>query len=234
MTFRAFAHRWALPFAVFLAALPASSQTPAPGAAAPAAASAPAAAAAPAPAATTPAANVYNIEILVFRTTQALGAAENWSAQAPRDYSSDGDAAEGTKGVGRFVGLLPQTSWQLTPIENKMRSTGLYVPVAHVAWSQTASDWGTRAGFTIARLGIDAPGLAGTVFLERGQFLHLGMALTYAPANPPAGMGAGPGTTFTMSETRRIRFYERHYYDHPGFGVIALVTPAQGARPAGR
>ena len=61
-----------------------------------------------------------------------------------------------------------------------------------------------------------------------------GMALTYAPDSPAAGIGAGPGTTFSLSETRRIRFYERNYYDHPGFGVIALVTPAQGARPAGR
>ena len=42
------------------------------------------------------------------------------------------------------------------------------------------------------------------------------------------------GTTFTINETRRVRFYERNYFDHPAFGVIALVTPAQGARPAGR
>jgi hypothetical protein len=216
--------RLTLSLAVLLVALPASAQTPA---AAPAPAGAPAAAPAPT-------ASVYNIEIIVFRTNQALGGAENWSAQTSHDYNSDGEASEGTKGVGRFVGLLPQTSWQLTPIENKMRSSGLYVPVAHVAWSQTASDWGTRAGFTLTRLGLDVPGLSGTVFLERGQYLHLGMALSYAPANPPAGMGAGPGTTFTINQSRRIRFYERSYYDHPGFGVIALVTPAQGARPAGR
>jgi hypothetical protein len=229
MTFRVFATALAFPFAVLVGAPPASSQTPATNAAA----QAPTAAtpAAPAPA---PTANVYNIEIVVFRATQALGGAENWSAQVSHDYNSDGEAAEGTKGVGRFVGLLPQTSWQLTPIENKLRSSGLYVPIAHVAWSQTASDWGTRAGFTLQRLGIDAPGLAGTVFLERGQFLHLGVALTYEASSPPAGLGAGPGTTFTMNETRRIKFYERNYYDHPAFGVIALVTPAQGSRPAGR
>ena len=230
MTFRAFATAWALPFAVLLAALPASSQTPP--AAPPAAA--PAATAAPAPA-TPPAANVYNVEIVVFRTNQALGGAENWSAQTARgDYGTDSDAAEGSKGVGRFVGLLPQTAWQLTPLENKLRSSGLYVPVAHVAWSQTASDWGTRAGFTLTRLGLDVPGLSGTVFLERGQFLHLGMALSYAPGSPPAGLGAGPGTLFTLSESRRIKFYDRNYYDHPAFGVITLVTPAQGSRPAGR
>jgi hypothetical protein len=85
----------------------------------------------------------------------------------------------------------------------------------------------------VQRLGIDAPGLTGTIFLERGQYLHLGMSLNYAMPNPPAGLGAATGTAFVMNTNRRIRFYERNYYDHPAFGVIALVTPA-GGRPAGR
>jgi len=181
-----------------------------------------------------PTASVYNIEILVFRATQSLGAAENWDVQGPRAFGTGDEATIGARGVGRFVAALSADKFQLTPLENKLRSTGLYAPVAHVAWSQTASDWGTRAGFPVQKLGIDAPGLSGTVFLERGQYLHLGMALSYAPVAQPAGMGAGPGTTFNLSETRRIKFYERNYYDHPAFGVIALVTPAQGARPAGR
>ena len=52
--------------------------------------------------------------------------------------------------------------------------------------------------------------------------------------SPPAGLGAGADTPFTLNESRRVRFYERNYFDHPAFGVIALVTPAQGARPPGR
>jgi len=180
------------------------------------------------------AANVYTIEILVFRATQALGGAENWSVQDSRNYGTAEETGNTSRNVGRFVASINSSQFQLTPLENKLRSTGLYVPVAHVAWQQTASDWGTRAGFTVQKVGITAPGLSGTVFLERGQYLHLGMALSYSPADPPAGLAAAPGSTFNLSESRRIRFYERNYYDHPGFGVIALVTPAQGARPAGR
>jgi len=179
-------------------------------------------------------ANVYNIEIVIFRATQALGGAENWNVQPTRSYGTGDETTNTSRNVGRFVTALPASRFQLTDVENKLRASGLYTPVAHVAWSQTASDWGTRAGFTVQKLGIGAEGLNGTVFLERGMYLHLGMALSYVPPNPPAAMGAGPGTTFQMSESRRIRFYERNYYDHPGFGVIALVTPAQGARPAGR
>jgi peptidoglycan-binding protein CsiV len=178
--------------------------------------------------------NVYTIEILVFRATQALGGAENWNVQGTRNYGTGDETGNTSRNVGRFVASISPSQFQLTPLENKLRSSGLYVPVAHVAWQQTASDWGTRAGFTVQKLGITAPGLSGTVFLERGQYLHLGMALSYSPADPPAGIAAAPGSMFNLSESRRIRFYERNYYDHPGFGVIALVTPAQGARPAGR
>jgi hypothetical protein len=177
----------------------------------------------------------YNIEMIVFRSTSAQGGPENWSAEgaASEDLIAGAESGGGSS-VGRFVNLLPASQFQLSEIENKLRSSGAYVPIAHVAWSQTASAWGTRAGFTVQKLGIDVPGLSGTVFLERGQFLHLGLALSYAPPDPPGGLGAAPGTTFTMNQSRRVKFYERNYYDHPAFGVIALVTPAQGARPPGR
>jgi hypothetical protein len=177
----------------------------------------------------------YHIEIIVFRANSAQGGAENWSTEGSvnntvGEESSTADSSQ----VGHFISALPPAQFQLTDLETKLRSSGAYVPVAHVAWAQTASAWGTRAGFPVQKLGVDVPGLNGTVYLERGQYLHLGMALNYAMSSSPAGLGAGPGTAFTLNENRRVRFYERNYYDHPAFGVIALVTPAQGARPAGR
>ena len=191
-------------------------------------------AAVPSPAPAPPPASVYNIEIIVFRTTSALGGAEDWSAEAGARNVAGEESASGAATVGHFVAPLPPSMWQLGELESRLRASGVYVPVAHTAWSQTASSWGTRAGFTVQKLGIEVPGLSGTVFLERGQWLHLGMSLTYAMAAPPQGLGAAPDTPFTINESRRVRFYERNYFDHPAFGVIALVTPAQGARPPGR
>ena len=199
----------------------------------PAAAEEPPAAPAPAPA-PGPGSTVYNIEIIVFRATSALGGAEEWSAEAGARNIAGEESAGGAVTVGHFVGALPSSAWQLGELENRLRSSGVYVLVAHTAWAQTASSWGTRAGFTVEKLGIEVPGLSGTLFLERGQWLHLGMSLTYAMAAPPQGLGAAPDTPFTINESRRVRFYERSYFDHPAFGVIALVTPAQGARPPGR
>jgi Peptidoglycan-binding protein, CsiV len=176
----------------------------------------------------------YQIEIIVFRANSAQGGAENWSSEGGTNNTIGEETASASSQVGRFISALSPAQFQLNDLETRLRSSGAYAPVAHVAWSQTASAWGTRAGFPVQKLGVDVPGLTGSVYLERGQYLHLGMALTYALPSPPAGLNAGPGTAFALNENRRVKFYERNYYDHPAFGVIALVTPAQGARPAGR
>ncbi len=187
----------------------------------------------------TPPVPAYTIELVIFRATSALGGAENWAAEsAAKNVSNDSSAGETSSSadtqVGHFIQLLPESQYQLTDIEKRLRASAGYAPIAHVAWSQTASTWGTRAGFALQRLGIDVPELTGTVVLERGQYLHLGMTLAYTPANPPPNLGAAAGTTFTLNEGRRVRFNERSYFDHPAFGVIALVTPVAGTRPGRR
>ncbi|HUK02777.1 MAG TPA: CsiV family protein [Steroidobacteraceae bacterium] len=192
-------------------------------------------AAATAPTAT-PGAPEYNVELIVFRATAAQSGAEAWASEAQADgplgdLDSDapGPAAPGA-GEGRFLRLLAGGEMQLSGIESRLRASGAYVPVAHAAWSQTANPWGNHAGIPLQRLGVDVPGLNGTVTLERGTFLHLALSLNYAMEDPPAGLGAAPGTMFTMHDSHRVRFYERNYFDHPAFGVIALVTPVQGSR----
>jgi hypothetical protein len=178
----------------------------------------------------------YDIEIVVFRTKVALGQPENWAAETPASSATvaGGEASSGSGPAGRLLTVLPASDYRLAAIEARLRTSGTYLPVAHAAWVQTASAWGTRDGFPLESLGINVPGLTGVVFLERGEFLHLGMTLNYTIQDPPPGLNAPPGTTFVMNETRRVRFYQRNYYDHPAFGVIALITPARGPRPPGR
>jgi len=177
----------------------------------------------------------YDIEIVIFRATVALGQPENWAAETTASATvAGGEASSGSAAVGKLISVLPSSDYRLTSIAARLRTSGTYMPVAHAAWVQTASAWGTRGGFSLQDLGIDVPGLTGVIFLERGEFLHLGMTLNYTMQNPPPGLHAPPGTTFVMNETRRVLFYQRNYYDHPAFGVIALVTPARGPRPPGR
>lgn len=176
---------------------------------------------APAPAAA-PAATVYNVELVVFSGNG--GASEDWSAPGARAPAGSGDAGSGNAQVGRLVATLPPSQFQLANEVAKLRASGRYQILTHLAWQQTASTWGTRAGFKLARLGSQAGGLSGIVYLERGTYLHLGVNVAY---------NAG-GTSYRIDETRRIKFYDKQYFDHPAIGVLAMVTPSQGAKPPGR
>lgn len=170
----------------------------------------------------------YNVEMIVFAVAAGPAQREDWTAGGAR-LARGGDAGEGAAGgaqVGRFGGPLPAAQFQLNDVEAKLAANGNWRPLAHVAWSQTASSWGSRAGFTLQQLGVRVPGLTGTVFLERGTYLHLGMSMKYS---------AGDGrAAYDLTEIRRVKFYEKNYYDHPAYGVIALVTPAGGGRAPGR
>ena len=170
----------------------------------------------------------YNVEMVVFAVAAGPAQREDWTAGGAR-LARGGDAGEGAAGgaqVGRCGGPLPPAQFQLNDVEAKLAASGNWRPLAHVAWSQTASSWGSRAGFTLQQLGVRVPGLTGTVFLERGTYLHLGMSMKYS---------AGDGrAAYDLTEIRRVKFYEKNYYDHPAYGVIALVTPAGGGRAPGR
>ena len=169
---------------------------------------------------------VYTIELIVFRNMSGSGGVEDWGAKA---VARGPDSPEQPVVTGRFVQSIPASQFQLNDVAAKLQNTTNYQPIAHFAWQQTASTWGSRAGFTVAKLAGSVPGLSGIIYLERGSYLHLGMSLNYQTSNPPAGLGAPAGTVFNLTESHRVRFRTLSYFDHPAYGVIALVTPANAS-----
>jgi hypothetical protein len=164
--------------------------------------------------------NVYTIEVVVFRNMSGGGGPEDWSAKP----TARGPDKPDSSFTGRFIQSIPAAQFQLNDVAAKLQNTSNYQPIAHFAWQQTASSWGSRAGFAVAKLAGNVPGLTGTIYLESGTYLHLGMALNYQSSNPPPGLGADPGTVFAMAESRRVIPFQPAYFDHPAFGVVALVT----------
>jgi hypothetical protein len=179
----------------------------------------------PAAHAQTPPPTVYTVEIIVFRNLSGAGGPEDWNIKPVARRPDTPDSSV----TGRFVGSVPSSQFQLNDVAAKLRNTANYPPIAHFAWQQTASSWGSGAGFTVAKLAGSVPGLSGIIYLEAGDYLHLGMSLNYQTSSPPAALAAAPGTVFMLSESRRVKRFERNYFDHPAFGVIALVTPAKPA-----
>jgi len=159
------------------------------------------------------AASLYNVEVLVFR----MNGPREGEPGAAAARSATGDTAQGATQVARYVSGMPATQLQLAGARQKLVAAG-YRVLAHAGWTQSASSWGARGGLPVEQVGVRVAGLSGSFMLERGALLHFGMNLRYTPEG---------GAALQMSEIRRIRLNEKNYFDHPGLGVVAVVTPAK-------
>jgi hypothetical protein len=163
---------------------------------------------------------MYAVELIVFRVTSPSGN-EDMSAVPPgRGFGNESTRGGGTPHVLR---ILPASDYRLAGVENTLRGSGAWRPIAHAAWIQTAANWGTHMGIALGDLGINTPGLSGMVFLERATYLHLGLELT---------LNSG-GISYTIKEMRSVKYNERQYFDHPAFGVIAVVSPVNANSGSG-
>ena len=151
------------------------------------------------------ASGLYQVEVIIFQA-EALPRGEDLSA-----------SAEGRGFNGQLErGATPPTLLRM------LRAGHSWRVLAHTGWIQGATDWPQHAGLKFEDLGIAVPGLSGSVYVERGQYLHLGFDLH---------LGTDPA--FSLSELRKVKFNEKNYFDHPGVGVIAIVSPARSAKTGG-
>jgi hypothetical protein len=157
---------------------------------------------------------LYEVEIVVFRTS-SVSAGEDWSA-VPTARGFGNESTRG--GAPQVVRLLTSSDYKLNAVETSLRGSGAWRPIAHAAWVQSAANWGTHVGIALSDLGINTPGLSGMVYLERATYLHLGFNLSLSA-----------GATYSIDEMRSVKYNEKQYFDHPAFGVIALVSPVQRA-----
>lgn len=171
----------------------------------------------------------YDVEVVVFRILSGSGTPEEWSAEKglqPQQLTvpDDESAAPGALSAAPPVATttetfpaLPTPRFKLSAIEDTLRRSRNYQVMGHFGWTQPGFPR-TEAHY----MSIDSlvtGGLTGRVALSRGRYLHFTVDLV---------LNDSSGERFLLQHTRRMRSNERHYIDHPKFGVIALVTPTQG------
>jgi hypothetical protein len=165
---------------------------------------------------------LYEVELIVFRSSSVSGG-EDWDALPPgRGFGST--AARGGA-VPQVLRVLTAGDYRLGTIEATLKASGAWRPIAHAAWIQTAANWGTHTGIALADVGINVPDLSGMIYLERAPiYLHLGFDVHLSA-----------GATYTIKEMRSVRYNDKQYFDHPAFGIIAVVTPIKhGEAPPGQ
>lgn len=168
----------------------------------------------------------YDVELVIFRNLGATGTAENWTLEEtlakergviPEDDEGAGGAQTPTKtSQDVTVSPLSNAQFKLTAIEDALRRSHAYQPLAHIGWTQTGYPLQGAPFVSIAPLLPASLPLAGQVILSRGHYLHLTLDLVYQANNPQP---------YVLRQSRRMKSGEKHYFDHPAFGVIALVTP---------
>jgi hypothetical protein len=161
----------------------------------------------------------YGVEVIVFRAS-SVNAAEDWDAAPPgRGFGSSANRGGASLQVLR---VLAPSDYRLGTVEATLRASGTWRPIAHAAWIQTAANWGTHAGIALTDVGINLAGLSGMVYLERAPiYLHLGFDVHLSA-----------GATYSIKEMRSVRYNDKQYFDHPAFGIIAVVTPIKHGEAA--
>lgn len=173
----------------------------------------------------------YDVELVIFRHLGANSSPEQWETEVSKSGSQleipdeeqtpfSSSAPTPSADTTTFPALAPG-KYKLTAIADTLRRSRNYQPLAHIGWTQPGFPRDSARYIPVTALVPPGSGLTGQVALSRGRFLHLTLDLGYeAPAT-----ATEPAQRYVLRQTRRMRSNERHYIDHPKFGVIAVITP---------
>jgi hypothetical protein len=154
--------------------------------------------------------SLYTVEIVVFRGSGNAGALPD-KTTVPA-FSDDG------------IEAAPAPLGKLTNAATRLRSRGGMRVLAHKAWTQGPTAWGSGRGVSASQLAL-GDGVEGKISLERGENpLNVRLDLVLEEG----------GRRFRINEVRRnVKAGQVLYFDHPSFGVLAIVTAATATPAAG-
>ena len=184
-------------------------------------------------------AQLYDIELVVFRNLIENDGGEVW----PREDSvwRETSVAEPDHAAEPEVAWLGEP-YRLAAHYEALRRSAQYRPLAHFAWRQPVVDRDQAAALQLPAAGARAGGayVDGSVRVAVERYLHLYLDLRLHGTVPVPTTRFQPGVEpepqaapeFRLTEKRRMRSKELHYFDNPRFGVLALITPYTPAQPA--
>jgi hypothetical protein len=153
------------------------------------------------------------------------------AALAPQDYRMQGEAQR-IAANGNYE-LLLHTGWRQAGLSQE-QSVALRVLAAETGRiTEINEDTGIEPASSTTATVPHAIRLDGTLRLILSRYLHLEADIIYRAAETRKEDGfftlfrseqpEHPG--YRLKEMRRMRSREMHYFDHPMFGIITLVTP---------
>lgn len=148
--------------------------------------------------------------------------------------------------IAGFPDYVPTEGRELRSVYARLERLDAYEPMLYRAWIQAALPADQAVPFPVAADLLDDVRLRGTITVYKGRYLHMEVDLDLSadpPEPTPSEAESVPtyGDVFTpqepatpvvpaltpahhLQESRRIRGVNPQYFDHPQFGVIALVS----------
>jgi len=185
----------------------------------------------------------FDIELLIFQNFNADDGGEVWPVDYSEWFNDDTPEFDNTQpaapgltppGPGTPVWLAP-ASLHLRAEQQTLKRAANYRVLRHLAWRQTVVDRAHAQAITLPAVSADNPvRVEGSVrvAVERYLHLYLDLKLVDTTLTLNADFSDYDLPEFRMNQHRRMRSKELHYFDHPKFGVIALITPYVPPEPA--
>jgi hypothetical protein len=166
---------------------------------------------------------IYDVEVVIFSNSTSGDNGEHWSRPGAVTADSGGFPQ------GEFT-ELDRSLYRLGGVSNALQQSRGYSVLFHRAWRQVASGQDSAPAYPVRSLATGgSEAVEGSVRLVLERFLHLDANLLLVSARAAGASGyaeaSGSVPVYALREQRRIRSGELHYFDHPHFGMIALVTP---------
>jgi hypothetical protein len=177
----------------------------------------------------------HDVELVFFRIVNPTGTPEDWAAIEARllgapTTSADAAASDHAATIApptNAVSVLPPeitnfpaldaARFKMTAIAAALQRSKSYQLLGHIGWTQPGYPMDAAPKVDVTSYLPPASPISGSVALARGRYLHLSANVIFT---------APEGQRFVLREQRRIqRSADKHYLDHPQFGVIAVITP---------
>jgi hypothetical protein len=172
------------------------------------------------PRAATPSLNLYEVEVIVFSNQLPdMEGGELWRFEQIRP--ENGDIAEAV-----VLGEQPPAESLLSPAALALEQSGRHHVLAHLRWQQNAE---VKSSSKPVKISNPAESLDGALRLYSSRYLLMDINLTLREPARTGFFGVSGGDTqiYRLSEFRRIKLLETHYFDHPKFGVLVRVAPVK-------
>lgn len=154
---------------------------------------------------------VFDVEIIVFRHLNA----DQAERMVDRVASATDSAATPAPAPRRVRSeTLPPAALRLGDINERLMRSSEWSPILHAGWRQPVESRESAGAMPVAGSRRGAY-VSGTARMSLERFLRLELDLQ---------LDDGSGESYRLEQARRLRSGQVHYFDHPQFGVIVLVS----------